>query len=323
MTVEATVRILHARLTAARCTRIPTWDLDSGTDGPHLLLVAAQHGNEVQGSEVIRRFMRIAARTIVRGRISAVPFANPLAIRERRPHIGMPAGRPYEDDGGFNMNRAWPGRPDGTEIERIAHAIHAAYGRTATHVLDLHCWQKHNASGILLHDLPGMRELAAALGVRFVHIRPHKNITLAGHCGATGRIGITLEMAGQYTLREAEICNALRAALNLARLAGILSGPRFRPNGPVLFSDEHKRQSIIAPCTGLFRPGRFRPGDAVSAGDRLGVIMGGNRLEDRPVAAPAAGYLQCLGVSRPRCDVDLAGHHPWVARGDLLAVVWT
>ena len=51
----------------------PFWRVDSGKDGPSLLLIAAQHGNEVQGTEVAWRFQEICARQLVRGSVWLVP----------------------------------------------------------------------------------------------------------------------------------------------------------------------------------------------------------------------------------------------------------
>lgn len=47
MAVNRRLRIetLHVRLGLARRLRIPAWAVETGVDGPALLLVAAQHGN--------------------------------------------------------------------------------------------------------------------------------------------------------------------------------------------------------------------------------------------------------------------------------------
>ena len=62
----------------------PFWRIKSGKDGPSLLLLAAQHGNEVQGVEVARRLMEICARHLIAGSVWLVPMANLRAIRTRR-----------------------------------------------------------------------------------------------------------------------------------------------------------------------------------------------------------------------------------------------
>jgi len=313
---------LHVRLGVARRLAVPAWTVESRTDGPALLLTAAQHGNEVQGAEVIRRFVERAAQELVRGRVFGVPFTNLPAIRERRPHVGMQPGQSYEQDGGLNMNRCWPGRADGSAMERICRAVTDAFGSRATHVLDLHCWQKHAAPGILLHGGPGMRELAAGIGQRFVHMRPHSGNTLAGHFGATGRIGLTYEMAGQYMLDEAQIRRGVRVAVNFARIVGLLPGKPEPMDDRVLFSDQVRSRVVKAPCRGLFTRAGLHLCRAVEKGTSLGTVLCDGDLAVRTVDAPFAGYLQSHGVTRPNCDVSMTGHHPYVVKGEQIAVLW-
>ena len=63
------LRVMHVRaaLRSGRKAAIPFWSLDSGKAGPCFLVLAAQHGNEVQGSEAIRRFVDLAARGMAGG----------------------------------------------------------------------------------------------------------------------------------------------------------------------------------------------------------------------------------------------------------------
>jgi len=311
------------RLGLTRRLVLPAWVVEADKDGPALLLAAAQHGNEVQGSEVIRRFVALAERDLVCGRVLAVPFMNLPAIRQRRPHVGMQPGQPYEQDGGLNMNRCWPGRADGSAMERITRAVYDAFGETATHVLDLHCWQKHAAPGILLHDGPGMRELAAQIGQRFVHIRPHSAHTLAGHFGETGRMGLTYEMAGQYALDECQVDRGVRVAVNCARVIGLLPGEPEAIDDAVLFSDEVRVRAVKAPAAGLFVKSGLDLCQAVSQGTPLGEIICDRDLALQGVSAPGSGHLQSHGITRANCDVLITGHHPYVAKGEQVAVIWS
>ena len=170
-----------------------------------MLLTAAQHGNEVQGSEVIRRFVEIASDRGIKGKVCAVPFANLPAVRDRRPHIRMKPEQAYGDDRGHNMNRTWPGRKSGNDTARVSYAIYQAFGDEATHVVDFHCWEKHAAPAVLIRDVPGLRELAGQLGHRFVQVCPPSDHTLGGYFCATGRVGVTYEFSEQYTVIDREV----------------------------------------------------------------------------------------------------------------------
>ena len=116
----AETRVHHINVELPQCgnVTIPYWEVESGQEGPCFLLTAAQHGNEVQGPEVIRRFIAIAGQHLKRGTILAVPFCNLPAVQRRRHHITSGPETAYRDDGGQNMNRTWPGKPDGNDTER-------------------------------------------------------------------------------------------------------------------------------------------------------------------------------------------------------------
>ena len=235
MPISLKTRRIKAELRKGQTVVIPAWVVDSRKAGPCLLLTAAQHGNEVQGAEAIRRFVELAKLKLRRGKVVAVPMVNLPAVWQRRPHINMKPEQPYGRDRNHNMNRWWPGKTSGNDTARIPYAIYQAFGDEATHVLDLQCWEKHNAASVLIRDVPGLRELAGKLGHRFVDVRPPVDVTLGGYFCATGRMGVTYEFAGQYTMIEWEIRRGLRMMTNYAKAIGLLPGPLSKGDSPVLF----------------------------------------------------------------------------------------
>jgi len=323
MAAKAKVKRIRATLRSGKRVTIPAWIVDSGKAGPCFLLTAAQHGNEVQGCETIRRFVGLATKGIARGKVIAVPFVNLPAIRDRRPHIRMGPEQPYGDDRGHNMNRTWPGRRKGNDTARVSYAVYRAFGGEATHVLDLHCWEKHAAPAALIRDIPGLRELAAKLGHRFVDVRPPSNHTLGGLFCASGRVGVTYEFSGQYVVHEPQVRRGLRLVTNMAKAIGLLRGPLAKGDCPVLFSDAVATTTVAAPCSGLFVEAGFATCQPVRKGALLGHILSDADLQCHPIKAPLSGYLRVYGASRAHCDVAMPGHHPYVTEGERLAVIAT
>lgn len=95
--------------------KLPIMALDSEKEGPTLWLLSTTHGNEVNGIEVIHRIFKFLKQNgLKKGKIFALPIANPwgfeLAQREN----------PYDL---FDMNRHFPGDPQGNTTERINSAI--------------------------------------------------------------------------------------------------------------------------------------------------------------------------------------------------------
>lgn len=317
------VRRIAATLRSGKKILIPAWVVDSRTEGPRLLLVAAQHGNEVQGAESIRRFVEFVARRPMRGCVFAVPLANLPAVRWRRPHLGLGPEQPYDDDRGHNMNRTWPGKKDGNDTARVSYAIYRAFGERATHALDLHCWEPHNAPGLIIHGAPASRAIARRMGCRFVYVGPSSRGMLADHFCLTGRLGMTYEYTGQYTVTEDQVREGLRVITNFAKLIGLMDGAPEPGQHPILFSDKTDSITVRAPRSGLYVARPLPLCSRVKKGTVLGHLLSDRDLSCEEIRSPVTAYLRGQGIRRPDCDVSLAQQHPYVEKGDGLArLVW-
>ncbi len=103
-----------------------------GTAKPRLTVVGAQHSCEYCGSDalirLIRDFDQIDPET-VNGSIVLIPVANVPGYPLRTCCVSQ-----FD---GSNLNRSYPGDPQGTTTERIAHVIWSI-AKTGDYVLDLH-----------------------------------------------------------------------------------------------------------------------------------------------------------------------------------------
>jgi uncharacterized protein len=98
-------------------------------DGPTLGLCASIHGNEPTGTEIILDTARRLAERRFRGRLLLLPVANPLAFEANRRHT------PLDDQ---NMNRVFPGNPDGWHTERLADVMTREFLAKVDVLIDLH-----------------------------------------------------------------------------------------------------------------------------------------------------------------------------------------
>ncbi|MBI4278097.1 MAG: succinylglutamate desuccinylase/aspartoacylase family protein, partial [Armatimonadetes bacterium] len=127
---RATGYIESVYLRDASQVRIPLIVLHGNGPGPVLWVGAAVHGNEIPGWEVIRRLTRevLDPRTL-RGTLVAAPVQNPLGYME--------SSRLTPQDG-MDINRIFPGDPNGSLTQRLAHDLfHQGLAR-ADAVLDIH-----------------------------------------------------------------------------------------------------------------------------------------------------------------------------------------
>lgn len=328
---ETNLKHLTAHLTDYGDVDIPYWEIDSGSDGPTFLITAAQHGNEVQGPEVIRRFVSIAEQHLREGQVLAVPFCNKPALWKRRHHISSAPERPYGDDDGHNMNRTWPGKADGNDTERLSHAIYSALGDRATHHVDIHSWQKFTATACLpREDRPRSMELARISALPFASPQPNRGgtetepnvpCTIGAHFNDSGRVSLTFELAGQYCVIEKEVRRGLRCVLNIARFLGMFPGePEGLDEGPI-WLDKATVVTVTAPADGLFVEAGLETCDWVEEGQLLGHLLSDSDLSTTPILAPISGRLSAYGCSRADCDVALPAMHPYASEGDRLAAI--
>ena len=309
--------------------RVPYWSIDSGKPGPRVLVIAAQHGNEVQGSEVIRRFMPLAAEGLVRGSCLLVPFANPYAIRHHQPHIDFELTRSPFRDTANNLNCTWPGDPEGNNAERLSHALFGTLVPEATHLIDLHCWNVFWAGTVLARE--GHDEqvaLAEATAMRFGRRSPappegrHRLTTpclLSNYFLATGRVGMCIEFAGQYGLWPKECDRGERALRNCCRQLDMLEGElEGREEGPLWLNDCGEA-ALVAPCDGLFVRAAYDTSYRVEEGAGLGHIVSDVDLSTTALIAPASGYLYQYGAAHPNTsEHSMMWTHPHVKKDELL-----
>lgn len=113
-------RLLAGQWRGGEPAWIPVMVMRGAQMGPRLWIDTAIHGNEVVGIEVIRRLMREEVDPQrLRGTIVAVPVVNPFAF-----HVGR-RGNPllYDTLDTADVHAAFPGDPQGTLNDRLAHRV--------------------------------------------------------------------------------------------------------------------------------------------------------------------------------------------------------
>ena len=111
-------------------TRIPVTVANGATQGSVLALVAGTHGSEYTSILALQLLRPQLEPARMRGAAILVHMANPPAFYGRRIY--------YSPDG-KNLNRVYPGKPDGTMSERMAHTITREVIDRCTHLADMHC----------------------------------------------------------------------------------------------------------------------------------------------------------------------------------------
>ena len=110
------------------CQMIPISLIAAG-DGPTVLLMAGNHGDEYPGPVAIMNLCRSLKPDEMNGRLIMIPALNLPAVR---------ASTRLSPLDGRNLNRSFPGQADGTVTEMIAHFLTNELFPRADAVIDLH-----------------------------------------------------------------------------------------------------------------------------------------------------------------------------------------
>ncbi|MBY4633074.1 deacylase [Rhizobium sp. H4] len=255
--------------------RIPILRLKSG-EGPSLLLMAGNHGDEYEGELQLARLMRLLDAAEIRGAITILPMANLPAV--------MAAKRCSPFDGG-NLNRAFPGDPMGPPTARLAHFLeHELFPRHDV-VFDLHSGgtsMAHLPCTLIERQADATRfersvSLMRAIGASHAFIADNGLAapTSMGAAARAGIIGLSGEFGGGGTVTPATMAFTAAAIDRLLVALGIVGRPVLsrtplaEPGSLQLLSLSRHSQGIYADRRGWFEPAAVL-GATVSAGDLAG-----------------------------------------------------
>jgi N-alpha-acetyl-L-2,4-diaminobutyrate deacetylase len=278
--------------------------------GPTALMTGANHGDEYEGAVALFDLANTLRAEDVRGRIITVPAMNYPAFRVGR--------RTSPIDGG-NMNRAFPGRPDGTVTEKIADYFQRTLLPMADYVLDLHSGGKTLdfvplAAAHVLSDqgqqtrcFEAMTAFSAPFSLRMTEIDTVGMYDTAAE--EMGKVFVTTELGGGGTTSPRTLSIARRGVRNFLKHAGVLSG-RVEKARSVFLDMPGDDCFMFSEADGLFEV-TVELGGAVRKGDVVARVYPVSRTGRAPIEY-RAGLTGML----------MARHFPGLVQtGDCVAVV--
>ena len=262
--------------------------------GPRLFVCAALHGDEINGVEVIRRLLRDPALDQIAGTLIAIPIVN---------IFGFLAGSRYLPDR-RDLNRSFPGSPNGSLAGRLANVFVREILERATHGIDLHTAAVHRDNfpqiRANLDDEETLR-LARAFGVDIVINAGERDGSLRQQAAARKVPVLVYEAGEALRFDEASIGSGVAGVRGVMTALGMIA-----PDPPAAT----RREPIIArsstwlraPMGGMLRT-EIPLGTHVDAGQRLGIVGDPYGVKEHPVVARGPG----LVIGRTRLPVVNAG----------------
>ena len=246
---------------------IPVLTITGTRPGPRVGVSAMIHGDELDGLLIVRELWRTVDPATLAGSLWLMPVANPLAMEAvtRNTPIDM-----------LDMNRLFPGTPDGWLSEQQAHAIATGFISQLDCLIDIHAggtfpWVDYC---YVLNDEAFSRAFLSALLYKPSSMYPATTAAAA----MARNIPITVvEIGGGYHDQQEHVRNGVRGVLNMLRHAGALAGAVERRDRQLLL---HEIKVMRPRHGGLCVPARMlKPADWIDGGDTLAEIVSPHTFE--------------------------------------------
>jgi predicted deacylase len=270
---------------------IPIVSVANG-DGPTALVIGGVHGDEPEGQVAVLELARSLRPEQVNGRVIAIPCASPEASRAYT--------RLWPS--GANLNRSFPGSPDGPADQQLAHFLSSELFPLADVVVDIHSGGRTALclpwSEMHWVDDPEQRRrmvdgmLAWNTEWCCVYIDIGGTGLLVGEAERQGKIVVSTELGGGGHV-TAEIHRLASSGLgNVLRHFGVLEGDVVRRERPPTFLMATDADNyLLAPESGLFET-LVDLGQRVAKDEPVGRI----HFLERPDRAPEIVHARSDGI---------------------------
>lgn len=290
---------------------IPVTVVKNG-DGPSALLTGGNHGDEYEGITALLKLANTLKAEDVHGRVIIVPMMNVPAAKVGRRTSPM--------DGG-NLNRSFPGNPDGTVTEQIADYFTRYMVPLVDVVLDLHSGGRtldiipFAASHLLDNKdqqrqaLEGAKAFGAPTAMMMFELDAARLFDTAVE--SQGKIFVATELGGGGTTTPERMEIAERGVRNFLIHYGLVDGELAGPSQPQVYVDMPDASCYVqSEHTGLLEL-TVTLGEMVEKGEVLARVYDMTRTGAKPVEYHA----QRSGVLVARRFPSL------VNMGDTIAVI--
>lgn len=277
-------------------TNIPVIVINGVRPGPKLALVAGAHGTEYASILALEKLAQVLNPAEIHGAVIIVPLINLASFNQKVPHVNPVDGK--------NMNRMYPGKPEGTQTERALWAVGEQVVKPCDALIDLHGGDlDENLRRYSYLPVTGNAKLDAeskamvvAFGLDHIIIQKIQGAAVPGATSVSrfsidlGKPTIIAEAGHAGTTNADDIDALVDGAQNVMRQLKMLPGaPKIVEHAVWL----GQITSVKSEHNGIFYPLAL-PEAYVAQGQRIGYITDyfGNKIADVP--APISGVVQYI-----------------------------
>ena len=253
---------------------IPVAVVHGAKAGPVLALLAGAHGTEYASIIALEKLIGGIDATRLSGTVIIVPLLNVPSFVKIVPHLNPTDGK--------NMNRMYPGRPDGTQTDRASHLITTQVVEQADHVIDFHGgdideslrpYAYWNRTGHSAQDAIS-KAMVLAFGLDHIVISPNRprdpaaSVYFENTATTRGKPSIIVEAGHAGTVEEADVAALVNGTFSVMRHLKMLPGAPAPVENPVWI--DHLAD-VASDQSGIFYP-LVKRGAYIGAGMRIGYV---------------------------------------------------
>jgi hypothetical protein len=274
------IRLAVSESYVSTTIEIPLTIINGIAEGPIIFVSAASHGDECNGTAIARELIYGVDHSNLRGVLVVAPVLNlPGFLRNER---DLPDGR--------DLNRNFPGKPDGNSAQRIAHAIFTKIVQQCDYGIDLHTATRGRSNILQVRgDMANteVRRIARSFGSEIVIDEAGLNGTLRRAATESGIPTITAEIGESQRFEKELVKAGLAGVLNVLYELGMLKGKMIPP----LFQVIVKKTEWVRADKGGILEMIAEPRGLVSEGEELCTITNPFGKEVGTVRAPFTGMV--------------------------------
>jgi uncharacterized protein len=273
-------KLVISKLPSGTVIEIPVYVFRSVHDGPVVLLMAGMHGDEVNGTEIMRRMLARKMLYPLKGTIIAVPVLNIYGF--------LNFSREVPD--GKDVNRSFPGNREGSLASRVAHRFMKEVMPYVDYGLDFHTGGRSRANYPQIRcKLSDYRneELAKAFAPPFIMNASYRQGSLRKEAGKLGKSILVYETGESLRFDEKGIKLGIEGTCRMLHHLGMMANCS-EPVEPTIVCV--KDVWLRAKNAGLWRTS-ITIGDYVKKNQQIGSITDPYGEMEVRLNAPAAGYV--------------------------------
>lgn len=281
-------------------TYFDTYALTAKVPGPHVLIMAGVHGDELEPIIAAMKLTQKLQRTLTKGKVTILPVANGSALA-----LGHRCGKDKLD-----LARTLPGKKTGSYTQRLAYAISQLI-QTADYLIDLHTggtlFDILPLCGYMLHPckkvLEQQQQMAHAFGMPIIW---GTDAQAQGRTLSVARDlyipAIYAECGGGLAIKETTIHLYEQGCINVLDHLGLTTKAEKQKKKTFTWLEDytpgqgHLQMKLPAPEAGIFAPA-VAIGKKVKKGSPLGYIINPLLNKRTKITATEEGLLFMLRIS--------------------------